>query len=798
MTVKTEIRTCTNRWLLVALCLALSVACSDKTDRERIDVTEYFLHYPAVKETSHLTFHENEIRGSLQEGWARPKKKASPPFFWTSGTKSSLKIFFLEKQTYTMRFWCRSTQPQNMSIELNDTPIASLDIEKNKKFYQVSLPDENIQPGINIISFEHSPRGKELTENPRLAFEQLHFSPVPKQPPPELKIHTSKKSILFSGPLGCSFLVRTYQDSTLYLRHQSEGPLTPEDKIIVKVENFTGQSESQNIHLSPTSWTTEEIDLSGFKNQVLKITFIHLVKRGTVTTISSPFLEKGRLPPEQKQVLLIGLDGADWKIVDSMIKKGKLPHLEKLIANGVSGRLRSVQPMYSPVVWTSIITGKTMEKHGITGFLDQQKRRGEIIPNSRLNRKCLTLWNILGSHGHLVGIVGPWVSWPAEIVHGYMITDRIYFENLSMTTFPLGLKHVIFERLSRLALQEDNPHLSSMLSVLQPEATALRSPIQKNIEQEIMYLKQDQLKKTAGLFFNRIFHPDFFFLYMRGPDVTSHFFWKYFEPDDSVSEEEMKIYADIIPQNYVYQDHVLGEYLDKASPDATVIVVSDHGMARKSYDPEVTFIKIHRLWEDVGIHGHILDSQSKDNGIELTFQSENFLNSIENSLSNLTLGENGSPLFSTARLGERNTLSIQLNNIFNLEDNLSVFCGEEKLSALSSYISLKEISGAHTLHGILIISGPEIKHDYNLEECSVLDVTPTILHLLGLPAAEDMDGRILTDAFTSEFLEKNPVQTIPSYELEIKTESLGPDTLMRDKELEEQLKERLRSLGYIK
>lgn len=798
MTVKTEIRTYTNRWLLVALCLTLSVACSDKTDQERIDLTEYFLHYPAIKETSRLTFHENEIRGSLKEGWARPKKKASPPFFWTSGTKSNLKIFFLERQTYTMRFWCRSTQLQNMSVELNDTPIASLDIERNKKFYQVSLPDENIQPGINIISFEHSPRGKGITGNSRLAFEQLHFSPIPKQPPPELNVNTSKKSILFSGPLGSSFLIRTYQNSTLYLRHQSEGPLTPEDKIIVKVQNFSGQSESQNIRLNSTSWNTEEIDLSGFKNQVLKITFIHLVQRGTVTKISSPFLVKGRLPPEQKQVLLIGLDGADWEIVDSMIKKGKLPHFERLIANGVSGRLRSVQPMYSPVIWTSIITGKTKEKHGISGFLDQQKRRKEIIPNSRLNRKCLTLWNILGSHGHLVGIVGPWVSWPAEIVHGYMITDRVYFENLSMTTFPLELKHIILERISRFAQQEDNPHLSSMLSGLQPGSTARRSPIQKNIKQEIMYLKQDQLKKTAGLFFNRIFHSDFFFLYLRGPDVTSHFFWKYFEPDDSVPEEEVKMYADIIPQNYIYQDHVLGEYLDNAGPEATVIVVSDHGMARKSYDPEVTFTKIHRLWEDVGIYRHILGSQLIDKGMVLTFRPEVFLNSVENLFSNLTLGKDGTPLFSTARLGERNTISLHLNNVFNLEDNLSVFYGEKKLSALNSYLSLKEISGAHSLHGILIMSGPGIKHDYNLKECSVLDVAPTILHLFGLPAAEDMDGGVLVDAFTSEFLENNPIRIIPSYELEIKSESLRPETLMIDKELEEQLKERLRSLGYIK
>ena len=113
-------------------------------------------------------------------------------------------------------------------------------------------------------------------------------------------------------------------------------------------------------------------------------------------------------------------------------------------------------------------------------------------------------------------------------------------------------------------------------------------------------------------------------------------------------------------------------------------------------------------------------------------------------------------------------------------------------------ISLKEISGAHTLHGILIMSGPGIKHDYNLKECSVLDVTPTILHLLGLPVGEDMDGRVLKDAFTLQYQEQFPIQTIPSYELKINLEDSESETPTRDKELERKLKERLRALGYIK
>ena len=58
------------------------------------------------------------------------------------------------------------------------------------------------------------------------------------------------------------------------------------------------------------------------------------------------------------------------------------------------------------------------------------------------------------------------------------------------------------------------------------------------------------------------------------------------------------------------------------------------------------------------------------------------------------------------------------------------------------------------------MAGPGVKHDELVHSATLLDIAPTILTLFGLPVGEDMDGRVLTEAF-----EEDPaVETIPSWD----------------------------------
>ena len=105
-------------------------------------------------------------------------------------------------------------------------------------------------------------------------------------------------------------------------------------------------------------------------------------------------------------------------------------------------------------------------------------------------------------------------------------------------------------------------------------------------------------------------------------------------------------------------------------------------------------------------------------------------------------------------------------------------------------------SGSHAQKhpdGIIIFSGPGIKAQPNkmIEGATILDLTPTILYYLGLPVAEDMDGKVLRELFTEDFLKSRPLKLIPTYEKKRKRikEQASP--------LDSEMVRKLRALGYI-
>ncbi len=100
----------------------------------------------------------------------------------------------------------------------------------------------------------------------------------------------------------------------------------------------------------------------------------------------------------------------------------------------------------------------------------------------------------------------------------------------------------------------------------------------------------------------------------------------------------------------------------------------------------------------------------------------------------------------------------------------------------------------HTKNGVFIIAGRGIKPGVRLDKpIALVDVCPTLLYLLDLPAAEDMDGRVFLDILTPDYLSAHRVKTIASY---------GPRKGTSDKPIETNLDEaiikRLKTLGYLK
>ncbi|MFN5285396.1 MAG: alkaline phosphatase family protein, partial [Planctomyces sp.] len=130
------------------------------------------------------------------------------------------------------------------------------------------------------------------------------------------------------------------------------------------------------------------------------------------------------LSPSAARVLLIGWDAADWRLIRPLLDQGQMPHLRQLMQRGVSGSISTLFPAYSPMLWTSIATGKRAYKHGIFGFTEPAADKSGVQPISNRSRTAAALWNIVSESGGRSLVIGWWPTFPAEPIDGVMVSDQ--------------------------------------------------------------------------------------------------------------------------------------------------------------------------------------------------------------------------------------------------------------------------------------------------------------------------------------------------------------------------------------
>jgi predicted AlkP superfamily phosphohydrolase/phosphomutase len=174
------------------------------------------------------------------------------------------------------------------------------------------------------------------------------------------------------------------------------------------------------------------------------------------------------------RILLLGWDAADWKVINPLLERGEMPHLAKLIERGVMGNLATLRPALSPMLWTSIVTGKRADKHGILGFVEPHPEGKGMRPISSHCRTCKALWNILTDHDMPSAFVGWFASQPAEIINGTIVTNLFpHAQGTSFDEWPLppgcispeskrdlfNLKRAVKIRVSRSNCSCESPRL---------------------------------------------------------------------------------------------------------------------------------------------------------------------------------------------------------------------------------------------------------------------------------------------------------------------------------------------------
>ena len=284
----------------------------------------------------------------------------------------------------------------------------------------------------------------------------------------------------------------------------------------------------------------------------------------------------------KNKVLLIGWDAADWNIIGPLLAKGEMPALKKLINKGVYGNISTMNPPYSPMLWSSVATGKTPDKHGVLGFIELMPNLKGIRPVSVKSRKSRAIWNILHNQGFKSNLVGWWPSFPAEPINGTVISDRFQKVKLDPNAKNPIVKGTIhpdsftnnLKNLRMFPWEITEAHILPFF----PLASEIDQEKDKGLQSFSKLIAENVSVHAASTRLLRTTEWDFMAVYYDLIDHFCHAFMKFHPPKlDAVPEKLYNIYKDAIVGAYRFQDMMLERTLSLVDDDTTVIVMSDHG-----------------------------------------------------------------------------------------------------------------------------------------------------------------------------------------------------------------------------
>jgi tetratricopeptide (TPR) repeat protein len=301
------------------------------------------------------------------------------------------------------------------------------------------------------------------------------------------------------------------------------------------------------------------------------------------------------------RLLVVGLDGADWEILDPLLEQGRMPNLARLVNEGVRAKLLTISPMLSPVIWTTVATGVEPSRHGILDFLVHDEEGGGRQPVTSRQRRVPTVWGSLGEAGVDVGVVAWWATWPAEEVRGYLVSDRLAYQLFDYRSDPddAGGKTWppdLYDEIRSEMVAPDAIPWERVVSYLSGPRTL---PEEFDAE-ETELLEGLRTLLAAGDSYIGIaqhlgqrFRPRFEAVYLEGTDTIGHLFMRYRPPRlPGVEDERYESFRGMVDRYYEQADAYLGRLLEGKGEDWTILVLSDHGFASDMTRPRTADSRI--------------------------------------------------------------------------------------------------------------------------------------------------------------------------------------------------------------
>ena len=536
------------------------------------------------------------------------------------------------------------------------------------------------------------------------------------------------------------------------------------------------------------------------------------------------------------RVLIIGIDGGTWRVLNPAMERGHMPFLKGLVEGGVRGSLASTTPPKTPAAWSAFQTGTNPGKTGIYDFAfwDRHERAVRYASAASL---AGTLWELAGAAGRRVAVINVPLTYPPRAVNGYMITGLPTPSLESDFTWPPELRDELLKAVP-------DYHIFSLGGM------SRRAPHRRPRQFIEMLNRIVENRAVAACWLMARGPLDLCMVHFQAPDVVQHVLWGYMDSTHPLYDPALHEY--ILAEFYGRLDgqmrRVAQAFEACGTGDCLTLVVSDHGfqthlarvnlgnwLARQGY------LVVHPRRQRLGPLSGILRTARKLGlepllrwtrfGRKLTMLLDEPAFEFDFSSSRVFSFSRGNDGFvflleqdANARAVTESQLRKDLAGLVDPRTRQQVvksihrkeeiyagpkldllpdlivkpadgysFTGDYQHGVKRLFSPVRRWSdfhvGMHHADGILVASGLGVRRGAQIAGARLVDIAPTVLAVLGVAASPDMDGCALGELFTAGFpAAQRPSKTVaPS----------ANETHQYSQQDVENIERRLRELGYI-
>lgn len=500
---------------------------------------------------------------------------------------------------------------------------------------------------------------------------------------------------------------------------------------------------------------------------------------------------------DRRKLVILGVDGADFRYYQRWMKKGLCPNFARLAERGRTGILQSTYPPVTAPAWISFMTGQTPGSHGVVGFtVTEGGGYSRKVVNSGTYR-VPTLWEVAGEHGDRCVVVNVPLTYPVRPVNGILVSGMLTPERARFT---------------------HPPEFEPELKLLQPDYSI--DLYWQNYKHRGHDLVRDQIVQTRAraelcvkLMQSKPW--DLFMVVFTGTDRLQHCLHEHvmaIDDDEAVRKDSLTA---AVRDYFVRLDEQIGDLIEAAGEDANFVVISDHGFGpmdrtvyfskwlaeqglltlraaskgagRQAFKRALNAVGVRRstltsLGRAVGLGGSIDQRVEKlnpyvggidwdrtkvhyfpTNGFFVNLKGREMFGSVEpgaeyeevvaDLMARLRAMKNpldGTPLLHVVKRREELFSGPQVEK---LPDVFVEFLDQPFEAFMQDYdvpdVFMKPDwgNGTHRRNGLYIGAGPAFAKGENVEGLEIFDMAPNLLHALGHPIPTHMDGRFRPDLF---------------------------------------------------